>query len=57
MRKEVADMLKARSDPLDEASSIEEALCRLPRYTNNHIEITKHKSYYAAPLSSMDNSR
>lgn len=48
MRKEVADMLKAGSDPLDGASSIEEALCRLPMYTNNHIEITKHKSYYAA---------
>lgn len=48
MRKEVADMLKAGSDPLDGASSIEDALCRLPRYTNNHIEITKHKSYYAA---------
>lgn len=31
MRKEVADMLKAGSDPLDGASSIEEALCRLPR--------------------------
>lgn len=57
MRKEVADMLKAGSDPLDGASSIEEALCRLPMYTNNHIEITKYKSYYAAPLSSIDNSR
>ena len=43
MRKEVADMLKAGSDPLDGASSIEEALCRLPMYTNNHIEITKQK--------------
>lgn len=56
MRKEVADMLKAGNDPLGGASSIEEALCRLPLHANNHIKITKYKSFYAAPLSSIDDN-